>query len=71
MKFLNFLQKLIVWEPKKRLKPHEALQDPWILNGLPTEIKQLYTMFNSMQTKKKSKSKSKSKESKGSKNKST
>lgn len=33
--FLNFIQRILVWEPDKRLKPNEALQDPWILKGLP------------------------------------
>jgi serine/threonine protein kinase len=34
--FYNFLLKILTWEPEKRLKPHEALQDPWITKGLPT-----------------------------------
>ena len=33
--FFNFVSKILTWEPEKRLKPHEALQDPWITKGLP------------------------------------
>lgn len=53
--FYNFILKLLVWEPSKRLKPEEALQDPWITKGLPNEIKQLYTVFHSTDLSKSSK----------------
>lgn len=51
------------------MKPHEALQHPWVVKGLPNEIKDLYTIFNSCEY---PQIKSKSKSSKNtSKNKST
>jgi len=34
--FYNFLKKILLWEPGKRLSPQQALQDPWITKGLPT-----------------------------------
>lgn len=46
--FYRFLLKILVWEPSQRLTPAQALQDSWILKGLPTEIKELYTVFNSV-----------------------
>lgn len=63
MSFYSFLTKILIWEPEKRLKPQEALQDPWISKGLPNEIKELYTLVNSVEYSKRSKPKS-SKDSK-------
>ncbi|EAR85505.3 glycoprotease family protein (macronuclear) [Tetrahymena thermophila SB210] len=37
--FTDFLTKCFVWEPQKRLKPSDALMHPWILEGLPPEIR--------------------------------
>ena len=33
--FLDFLYRILVWEPEKRMRPEEALQHPWIVQGLP------------------------------------
>ena len=66
--FLDFLFKILEWEPEKRLKPQEALQHPWIRDGLPAEFKELNTVFTSLEY---SKDRSRSKNSKNnSKNKS-
>ena len=51
--FYNFLRRILVWEPGQRLTPQQALQDPWITRGLPNEVKQLYTIFNSAEYSKK------------------
>jgi serine/threonine protein kinase len=59
MGLYNFLRKILVWEPEKRLTPQQALQDPWITKGLPSEIKELYTIFSSTEYTKKSKKGSK------------
>lgn len=37
--FLHFLKQILKWDPKERISPAEALQHPWIMNGLPEEIK--------------------------------
>jgi len=37
--FIDFIGKILMWEPSKRLKPYEALSHPWIVKGLPNEIK--------------------------------
>ena len=33
--FLNFLESVLRWDPKSRLTPKEALQHPWIIEGIP------------------------------------
>ena len=33
--FLNFLETVLKWDPKARPVPKEALQHPWILEGIP------------------------------------
>lgn len=40
--FLKFILKMLAWEPDKRIKPQEALEDPWIIGGLPKNIKKIY-----------------------------
>lgn len=37
--FVEFLQKIFVWEPNKRINPIEALRHNWILKGIPEEIR--------------------------------
>ena len=37
-KFLDFLNKCFVWNPMERMTPLEALQHPWILEGLPEKV---------------------------------
>lgn len=32
--FYDFISKMLVWEPEKRLTPEEALRHPWITKGL-------------------------------------
>lgn len=36
--FLDFLNKCFVWDPVKRMTALEALQHPWILEGLPEKV---------------------------------
>ncbi|CAK61054.1 unnamed protein product (macronuclear) [Paramecium tetraurelia] len=38
--FYDFISKCLSWDPKLRMKPFEALIHPWIIEGLPKEIKQ-------------------------------
>lgn len=35
----EFLSKIFVFKPSERIKPLDALLDPWIVDGLPQEIK--------------------------------
>ncbi len=44
--FIDFIKKILVWEPEKRLTPEDALRHPWITKGLSTEIYSLYSSFN-------------------------
>lgn len=37
--FIDFVKKCLVWDPSKRLTPHDALLHPWILEGLPEDIR--------------------------------
>ncbi|CAD8199482.1 unnamed protein product [Paramecium octaurelia] len=37
--FYDFISKCLSWDPKLRMKPSEALLHPWIIEGLPKEIK--------------------------------
>jgi dual specificity tyrosine-phosphorylation-regulated kinase 2/3/4 len=37
-KFLDFFNKCFVWNPMERMTPLEALQHPWILEGLPEKV---------------------------------
>ncbi len=37
--FLDLVFKILVWEPSQRMIPSEALQHPWIVKGLPNEIR--------------------------------
>ena len=37
-KFLDFLNRCFAWDPVKRITPIEALQHPWIIEGLPENI---------------------------------
>lgn len=36
--FLDFISKILVWNPTERIKPLEALQHEWILEGLPKKV---------------------------------
>lgn len=55
--FCKFISKILMWEPEKRLKPEDALQDPWIAEGIPKEVKEVYTFFTSKERSKSSKHK--------------
>jgi dual specificity tyrosine-phosphorylation-regulated kinase 2/3/4 len=55
--FCDFISKILVWEPEKRLKPEDALQEPWIVEGIPKEVKECYTFFTSREKSKDSKNK--------------
>ena len=37
-KFIDFLSKCLVWDPRKRMTPVEGLKHPWILEGLPPKV---------------------------------
>ncbi|CAD8194978.1 unnamed protein product [Paramecium octaurelia] len=37
--FQDFVQKCLMWDPKQRMTPEEALTHPWIIDGLPQSIK--------------------------------
>lgn len=37
--FVNFISRCLEWDPFKRLTPAEGLVHPWILKGLPEEIR--------------------------------
>lgn len=43
--FLDFLQKIFIWDIDKRLTPLEALMHPWILQGLPEDIKKQHVFY--------------------------
>jgi len=36
--FLDFLNRCFHWNPVERISPLEALQHPWILQGLPDKV---------------------------------
>lgn len=36
--FLDFLNRCFIWDPVKRMTALEALQHPWILQGLPENV---------------------------------
>jgi dual specificity tyrosine-phosphorylation-regulated kinase 2/3/4 len=36
--FLKFLKDCLKWNPKERLLPDDALQHPWIIEGLPPKL---------------------------------
>ena len=38
MTFLDFISKILVWDPELRITPIEALQHPWIVEGLPKKV---------------------------------
>ena len=39
-KFLDFLSECFAWHPKDRITPSQALLHPWILEGLPGNVRQ-------------------------------
>lgn len=50
--FLDFLHKCFVWSPINRMTPLEALQHPWILEGLPDKVLKHHTkMFAASENK--------------------
>lgn len=50
-KFLDFIDKCLAWNPTQRITPIEALQHPWILEGLPEKVLKHHTkMFNNNQS---------------------
>jgi dual specificity tyrosine-phosphorylation-regulated kinase 2/3/4 len=38
LSFLDFIMRILVWDPTERLTPLEALAHPWILEGLPRNV---------------------------------
>jgi serine/threonine protein kinase len=36
--FCSFLKKLLVLDPTQRISADEALMDPWIIQGFPSEL---------------------------------
>jgi dual specificity tyrosine-phosphorylation-regulated kinase 2/3/4 len=36
--FIDFLDQCLDWDPVRRMTPLEALQHPWILEGLPDKV---------------------------------
>lgn len=36
--FLDFLGRILVWDPEQRITPIEALMHPWIIEGLPDHV---------------------------------
>lgn len=36
--FIDFIKKILVWDPTQRMQPLEALEHPWILEGLPKKV---------------------------------
>ena len=36
---MRFIQKFLEWLPEDRIQPQEALFDPWIVKGLPEDIR--------------------------------
>jgi dual specificity tyrosine-phosphorylation-regulated kinase 2/3/4 len=36
---IDFIEKSMSWDPLQRMKPSEALVHPWILDGLPEQIR--------------------------------
>jgi hypothetical protein len=43
--FLDFLLRIFVWDIDRRLTPLEALMHPWILQGLPEDIKKQHVFY--------------------------
>ena len=42
---------MLVWEPSKRITPKEALQDTWIIQGLPKNMKKEFSLINKLEMK--------------------
>lgn len=36
--FLQFIARILVWDPEERITPLDALQHPWIVEGLPKKV---------------------------------
>ena len=36
--FVDFIEKCLEWDPRKRISPIDALQHDWIIEGLPAEV---------------------------------
>lgn len=36
--FVDFIERCLEWDPRKRISPIEALQHDWIVEGLPPEV---------------------------------
>ncbi|CAD8058454.1 unnamed protein product [Paramecium sonneborni] len=43
--FINFLEQCLVWNPKKRISPMNALMHVWILEGLPSQIRVQHVQY--------------------------
>ena len=38
LKFIDFIDRCLDWDPANRMTPLEALQHEWILEGLPSRV---------------------------------
>ena len=38
LSFLDFIGRILVWDPQERMRPIEALNHEWILEGLPRNV---------------------------------
>jgi hypothetical protein len=36
---VEFVKKFLVWSPEERISAQEAILEPWILKGLPEDIR--------------------------------
>ncbi|CAD8052525.1 unnamed protein product [Paramecium primaurelia] len=43
--FIDFLQQCLVWNPKHRISPIDALMHVWILDGLPSQIRLQHVQY--------------------------
>ena len=43
--FVDFLSRIFVWEPTRRITPIDALRHQWILKGIPEEIRQQHLEY--------------------------
>ena len=50
--FLSFLQRLFIYNPSERITPLQALVDPWIIDGLPEDIKEQHLNYIRLKMKK-------------------
>lgn len=49
--FVDFIEKCLEWDPKKRMTPEQAIRHPWILEGLPPKVLVHHQKLHSIPTK--------------------